>query len=155
VGVVVMAARDKDGDRIWAPTDRAMAPSQRSFARQMRKAPTEAERKLWRHLRHRLPLLGSHFRRQVQIGPYIADLVSHKLKLVIEIDGGQHALQPVKDEARTRRLQDDGYRVLRFWNNEVLLNVEGVLEEIRRAIATTPTPGPSPQGGGEKKESAK
>jgi very-short-patch-repair endonuclease len=97
----------------------------------MRKAPTEAERKLWWHLRHRLALNGSHFRRQVQIGPYIADFACHELKLVIEIDGGQHGAQTEKDEMRTRRLESEGYRVLRFWNNDVLANIDGVLAEIQ------------------------
>ena len=127
-----------------------MVPPQRAFARRMRKTPTEAERKLWWHLRHRLPLNGSHFRRQVQIGPYIADFACHELKLVIEIDGGQHGVRTTKDEARTRRLELEGYRVLRFWNNEVLANIDGVLAEIQSSITITPTPAPSPQGGGEK-----
>ena len=117
----------------------------------MRKTPTVAERKLWWHLRHRLSLDGSHFRRQVQIGPYIADFACHHLKLVIELDGGQHGSQTKKDDARTVRLESEGYRVLRFWNNDVLSNIEGVLTEIQNASATTPTPNPSPQGGGEKK----
>ncbi|MFZ0844741.1 MAG: DUF559 domain-containing protein [Pseudolabrys sp.] len=147
-----MIARDKDNDRTWARADRTMNPPQRSFARRMRKMPTEAERKLWWHLRHRLPLIGSHFRRQVQIGPYIADFLSHTLKLAIEIDGGQHGSQAAKDQTRTRRLEADGYRVMRFWNNDVLSNIEGVLTEIQHAVSTTPTPDPSPQGGGEKKE---
>ena len=117
VGVgVVMPTNDKNNDRIWALTDRTMAPRQRVFAHQMRKAPTEAERKLWWHLR-RLPLDGSHFRRQVQIGSYIADFACHRLKLVIEIDGSQHGSQVKKDAGRTRRLESEGYRVLRFWNN--------------------------------------
>ncbi|HEY7231246.1 MAG TPA: DUF559 domain-containing protein [Pseudolabrys sp.] len=85
--------RDTEVDRIWARIDRAMEPPQREFARQMRARPTEAERKLWWHLRHRLSLSGSHFRRQVQIGPYVADFVSHRLRLVIEVDGGQHGMQ--------------------------------------------------------------
>jgi very-short-patch-repair endonuclease len=149
-----MTVREKDRGRIWARTDRTNTPPQRSFARHMRKAPTQAERKLWWHLRHRLALTGSHFRRQVQIGPYIVDLVSHKLKLVIEIDGGQHGSQLANDATRTLRLETAGYLVLRFWNNEVLSNIEGVLDEIRRVAMTTPTPDPSPQGGGEKKESS-
>jgi very-short-patch-repair endonuclease len=128
-----------------------MAPPQRAFSRRMRKTPTASERKLWWHLRHRLPLDGSHFRRQVQIGSYIADFACHQLKLVIELDGGQHGSQTKKDDARTVRLESKGYRVLRFWNNDVLSNIEGVLTEIRNASATTPTPDPSPQGGGEKK----
>ena len=115
----------------------------------MRKIPTEAEKKLWWHLR-RLPVQGGHFRRQVQIGPYIADFVSHTSKLVIEIDGGQHNEHQSEDQVRSLRIQAEGYRVLRFWNNDVLANVEGVLIEILSAIAITPTPDPSPQGGGEK-----
>src|SRR5674476_752206 len=104
----MMIAQDNDYDRIWARADRTMTPPQHSFAREMRKSPTEAERKLWWHLRHRLPLIGSHFRRQVQIGQYIIDLLSHKLKLVIEIDGGQHGSQLAKDQTRTQRLGSDG-----------------------------------------------
>jgi len=145
-------ARKRDGDdRVWARTDRTMAPPQRAFARRMRKTPTEAERKLWWHLRHRLPFIDSHFRRQVQIGPYLADFACHQSKLVVEIDGGQHGAQTTKDEARTSRLNSEGYRVLRFWNNDVLSNIEGVLTEVQNAMTTTPTPDPSPQGGGEKK----
>ena len=143
-----MKARDGNG-RTWARADRAMAPSQRTFARQMRKAPTEAERKLWWHLRHRLALPATHFRRQVQIGPYIADFACHRSKIVVEIDGGQHGAQVPQDEARSQRLMANGYRVLRFWNNEVLTNIEGVLTVIQQAVTSTPTPNPSPQGGGE------
>jgi len=128
-----------------------MAPPQRAFARRMRREPTEAERKLWWHLRHRLPVAGSHFRTQVQIGPYLADFACHRSKLVVEIDGGQHAEATAQDAARTRRLEAEGYRVLRFWNNDVLSNIDGVLTEIHGALTTTPTPDPSPQGGGEKK----
>jgi very-short-patch-repair endonuclease len=117
----------------------------------MRKEPTEAEHKLWWHLRHRLPLGGTHFRRQVQIGPYIVDFACHHSKLVIEIDGGQHASEVIKDQKRTDRLQAEGYRVLRFWNNDVLSNIDGVLTAIHYALTTTPAPDPSPQGGGEKK----
>jgi len=139
---------DTEVDRIWARTDRAMEPPQRKFARQMRARPTEAERKLWWHLRHTLSLTGSHFRRQVQIGPYVADFVSHRLKLVIEVDGGQHAMQLVQDRARTQRLELDGYRVLRFWNNEVLSNIEGVLAEIQRVTQRPPPPTPPHKGEG-------
>jgi very-short-patch-repair endonuclease len=130
--------------------DRSKAPPQRIFARRMRAAPTEAERKLWWHLRHRLNLRGTHFRRQVQIGRYIADFANHQLNLIVEIDGGQHATQSA-DRSRTHFLQAEGYRVLRFWNGDVLSNIDGVLTEIQAAITTTPTPDPSPQGGGEKK----
>jgi very-short-patch-repair endonuclease len=124
-----------------------MDPPQRNFARRMRKQPTIAERKLWWHLRHRLPLIDTHFRRQVQIGPYIADFASHQAKLVIEIDGGQHGAQLSQDETRSLRLASDGYRVLRFWNNDVLSNIEGVLVEIQSAIASSPPPQPHPPTG--------
>ena len=115
----------------------------------MRKDPTDAEKQLWRHLCARLATPGTHFRRQVQIGPYIVDFVSHHLKLAIEVDGGQHA-ESKRDLARTRTLEDQGYRVLRFWNSDVLTNIDGVLEIIQSAITSTPTPDPSPQGGGGK-----
>ncbi len=145
-----MTSRDKDQERIWARTDRTKQPPQRSFARLMRKTPTESERKLWWHLRHRLPSESTHFRRQVQIGPYIADFACHRTKLVIEIDGGQHGSQTIEDETRSQRLKADGYRVLRFWNSDVMSNIDGVLTEIQNSMAITPTPDPSPQGGGEK-----
>jgi very-short-patch-repair endonuclease len=117
----------------------------------MRKTPTEAERKLWWHLRHRLPAPGTHFRRQVRLGRYIVDFASYKSRLVLEVDGGQHAERSDADAVRTRFIEAEGYRVLRFWNNDVLNNIDSVLEEIQHAITLTPTPGPSPQGGGEQK----
>jgi very-short-patch-repair endonuclease len=119
----------------------------------MRADPTEAEQKLLWHLRYRLGLEGSHFRRQVRFGHYIADFVSHGAKLVIEVDGGQHDEQSSADAERSKFIEAQGYRVVRFWNNDVLSNIDGVLEEIRRAITTTPTPNPSPQGGGEQRPS--
>ena len=140
-----------DEPRIWVKRDRTIVPPQRRLARTMRAAPTEAERKLWWHLRHRIPTLGTHFRRQVRIGPYIADFACHATRTVIEVDGGQHGGSTV-DEARTKVLAANGYRVLRYWNNDVLTNIDGVLEDILGAITTTPTPTPSPQGGGEHTE---
>jgi very-short-patch-repair endonuclease len=101
--------------------------------------PTEAERKLWWHLRHRIPTLGTHFRRQVRIGPYIADFACYATRTVIEVDGGHHGGSTV-DEARTKVLAANGYRVLRYWNNDVLTNIDGVLEDILSAITTTPPP---------------
>jgi very-short-patch-repair endonuclease len=114
----------------------------------MRSEPTEAERKLWWNLRHRLPRSGSHFRRQVHLGRYIVDFASHGLKLIIEVDGRQHAEQERRDAARTKFLESEGYRVLRFWNNEVLGNIDGVLEMIQSAILATPTPTPPHKGEG-------
>jgi len=114
----------------------------------MRRTPTEAEKRLWWHLRESFG--PAHFRRQVIVGGYIADFASHGAKLIIELDGGQHAEQVRQDTERTRVLNANGYRVVRFWNNDVLENIEGVLESIRIALTTsTPTPDPSPQGGGE------
>ena len=141
-------------ERIWAPLDRAQPrPALRTYAKRMRAEPTEAEQKLWWHLRHRLSLDGTHFRRQVRFGHYIADFVSHGAKLVIEVDGGQHNEQALADAARSRFIEAQGYRVLRFWNNDVLKNIDGVLEDIHRVVTTTPTPNPSPQGGGEQRPS--
>jgi very-short-patch-repair endonuclease len=127
----------------------AMNDRQRHLAQQMRAQPTDAERVLWQRLRHDIALAGSHFRRQVLIGPFIVDFASRKAKIVIELDGGQHNWQQQSDALRQHRIEAAGYRVLRFWNNDVLGNLEGVLNEIQRALP--PTPDPSPQGGGEKR----
>jgi len=143
-----MSARENE-PRIWAKRDRTVVPPRRRLARQMRAAPTEAERKLWWHLRHRLPVEATHFRRQVRLGRYIVDFASHRAHLVIEVDGGQHADRTAQDTERTRFIEAHGYRVLRYWNNDVLTNINGVLEDILSAITATPTPSPSPQGGGE------
>jgi very-short-patch-repair endonuclease len=130
-----------------------MADRQREFARRMRAQPTDAERLLWQRLRHDISLAGSHFRRQALVGPFIVDFASRKAKLVIELDGGQHDWQQASDALRTRQIEAAGYSILRFWNNDVLGNLEGVLREIQRALP--PTPDPSPQGGGEPRQRAK
>jgi very-short-patch-repair endonuclease len=134
--------------RVWALRDRGIVPVNRTRAHAMRSEPTKAERKLWWHLRHRLALPTSHFRRQVHLGRYIVDFASHGLKIVIEIDGGQHATQHKQDAMRTKFLESEGYRVLRFWNNEVLDNIDGVLEVIQSACLPTPTPAPPHKGEG-------
>jgi very-short-patch-repair endonuclease len=144
-----MARRPDRFERIWAQTDRTIVVPNRVRARAMRAVPTEAERKLWWHLRHRLRVSATHFRRQVRIGPYIVDFACHQAGLIVEVDGGQHGDAIAADSKRTRFLETEGYRVLRFWNNDVLRNMDGVLEIIQRAITSTPTPNPSPQGGGE------
>jgi very-short-patch-repair endonuclease len=100
-------------------------------ARELRRRMTDAERRLWRYLRRHF--LGVHFRRQVPIGPYIVDFASLQRRLVLEIDGGQH-LGSLDDEIRDRWLTARGYRVLRFWNHEVLKNTEGVLTAIASAL---------------------
>ncbi len=148
--MMVGNSKSDEEPRVWARRNRTIVSANEIFARAMRNDPTEAEKKLWWHLRHRMPVSKTHFRRQVRIGRYIADFASHRAKLVIEIDGGQHAEQAAADAERTKLLEAEGYRVVRFWNNEVLTNIDGVLEAIASALATTPTPDPSPQGGGER-----
>jgi very-short-patch-repair endonuclease len=101
-----------------------------SFSRTLRKRQTDAENLLWRHLRGK-QLEGLKFRRQHPIGKYIADFVCLEKQLVLEIDGGQHSLEKDKDNERDDWLMSEGYRILRFWNNEVLENLQGVLETIR------------------------
>jgi len=108
---------------------------------------TDAEQKLWRALRSRAS--GAKFRRQVPLGPFIVDFVCFEAKLVVELDGGQHADNP-RDAKRDRYFLDQGYRVLRFWNNDVLKNMEGVL--VRITEFADPSPGalrapPSPSRG--------
>ncbi|HEY0328946.1 MAG TPA: DUF559 domain-containing protein [Rhodopseudomonas sp.] len=110
-------------------------------ARSLRRNPTDAERKLWQRLR-KIALGDLHFRRQATIGPYFADFACHANRLVVEIDGGQHA-ESATDRVRTDYLKAQGYRVLRFWNNEVLENIDGVVETILSALSMTP-PAPSP-----------
>ncbi|MGA8611174.1 MAG: DUF559 domain-containing protein, partial [Xanthobacteraceae bacterium] len=132
--------------RTWARRDRGIKSPNEIRARAMRIEPTEAERKLWWNLRHRLALPASHFRRQVRLGHYIVDFASHGLKLVIELDGGQHAERTELDAKRTRFLEREGYRVLRFWNNDVMQNIDGVLEVIQSFILATPTPTPPHKG---------
>jgi len=101
-------------------------------AKHLRANMTDAEHLLWSKLR-RKQMNGRHFRHQVSIGHYIADFACLEIKLIIEADGGQHNIDKAKDEQRTRWLESRGYRVLRFWNNDVLQNLEGVLEAIRLA----------------------
>jgi very-short-patch-repair endonuclease len=102
-------------------------------ARNLRKRQTRAEHFLWRQLRAR-QLREVKFRRQVPVGYYIVDFVSFEKKIIIELDGGQHAETAARDAARDAWLQSRGYKVLRFWDNEVFQNLEGVLEIIRRNI---------------------
>ena len=102
-------------------------------ARRLRNAPTDAERHLWYHLRHR-ELAGHRFRRQMPVGGYIVDFACPAARLVLELDGGQHLQQRDYDMQRTRRLQALGWRVLRYWNDDVLLRTEAVLEDILRAL---------------------
>jgi adenine-specific DNA-methyltransferase len=102
-------------------------------ARALRSRPTDAEKFLWKHLRLR-QLDGYKFRRQRPVGPYIVDFVCLEKKLVIEVDGGQHAENQVADCRRDAWLRSQGYEVLRFWNDEVLKKIDGVSEVIFQAL---------------------
>jgi len=106
-----------------------------SSARGLRRQQTEPERILWNKLRS-LQLDGFKFRRQHPIGEYIVDFINLERKLILEIDGGHHNEEQIqeKDEKRTKWLEGEGYRVLRFWNNDVLTNTEGVFLSIIEAL---------------------
>ena len=107
-------------------------------ARELRREPTDAERALWRHLRRR-QINGHKFRRQQAIGRFIVDFVCLEKRLVVEVDGGQHSEGQARyDDRRTSWLRSEGYRVLRFWNGDVLREPEGVFEVIRRALGEPP-----------------
>ncbi len=123
--------------------------SPRDYARGLRRRQTDAERRLWARLRDRR-LLGVRFARQVPIGPYIVDFCCREQRLIVELDGGQHATRADYDAGRTAFLEGLGYRVLRFWDNEALRNTDGVLQRIPQALSsaqTRPSPRPSPQRG--------
>jgi adenine specific DNA methylase Mod/very-short-patch-repair endonuclease len=119
----------------------------KQFAREMRHAPTDAEQRLWYFLRDRR-LGGYKFRRQHPVGNYIADFACIEGRLIVELDGGQHAelFQQEKDEAKTAFFTERGFRVLRFWNHQVLNDTQAVLEEILRVLEESPHPNPLPKG---------
>ncbi len=103
-----------------------------AIAKKLRNNSTDTEKYLWKYLRER-QFEGFKFRRQHSIGKYIADFINLKRKIIIEVDGGQH-LENKKDKLRDKWLEEQGYEVLRFWDNEVLTNIEGVLESIRKKL---------------------
>ena len=118
----------------------------RQFAKHLRRTMTDAEHRLWRHLRaHRLD--GEKFRRQQPIGPYIVDFVHFGARVIVEADGSQH-VESSTDPDRDAWLTEQGFVVLRFWNDEILLQTDAVLESIWQALrarALSP-PAPLPQG---------
>ena len=112
-------------------------------AKRLRSNQTDAEQRLWYHLRaHRF--MGLKFKRQKPLGRYVVDFICHERRLIIEVDGGQHAAQTEHDHQRDTWLRERGYSVLRFWNHEVMQQLDGVLERIRLAALS---PGPSPARG--------
>jgi very-short-patch-repair endonuclease len=113
-----------------------------AHSRELRRNPTEAEVRLWRRLSAR-QVEGVRFNRQFPIGPFICDFVSRAEKLVVEVDGGQHASRGEADARRTAYLKAQGYRVLRFWNNDVLENTYGVVEALAGILRDRPSPSPS------------
>jgi very-short-patch-repair endonuclease len=120
----------------------------RARARTLRQNMTEAERRVWQVLRSH-QMKGYKFRRQVPIGRYIADFVCHEARLIVEIDGGQHDRLSPREAERSGFLQNEGYRILRFWNNEVLADLDAVHETIADELGRiTPTQPLPHQGGG-------
>ncbi len=112
------------------------------LARRLRKNSTPAERRLWRYLRSR-SLGGFKFVRQQPLGPYVVDFICREKRLVVEVDGGQHA-ENERDARRDEWLLKHRYRILRFWNNEVLGNIEGVWDTIFAAASAAAPPHPDP-----------
>jgi very-short-patch-repair endonuclease len=124
-------------------------------AQELRNNPTDAERRLWSRLRMR-QLGGFKFSRQMGVGPFVCDFLCRERGLVVELDGGQHADQVMKDARRTSFLEREGLVVLRLWNNDVLQNTDGVLEAILAKLEELPakfTPPPLPLAGGEEPRS--
>jgi very-short-patch-repair endonuclease len=124
-----------------------------SLSRSLRKRPTDAERLLWKYLRTK-QIEGLKFRRQEPIGNYIVDFVCYERAVIVEVDGGQHSAEI--DADRDTWLSTQGFKVLRFWNHDVLLNIEGVSEMIRetclsRSSLKSPSPQSSPTGGEDEK----
>ncbi len=114
-------------------THRRTTPKVFTNSKQLRRTQTEAETRLWTFLRaHRADDV--HFRRQHAIGPYITDFCAPRQKLIIEVDGSQHLDQQEYDAERSAFLEAKGYRVLRFWNGDVMNNIEGVMAEILRVV---------------------
>ena len=142
------------GEGVFQRQGCPMITTNKDLARAMRHELTWAEKALWRELRNRR-LVGLKFRRQQPLGSYILDFYCPDLKLVVELDGGQHDFPEARDYdlARTKFLEDEGLKVLRFWNSQVRENLPWVLELIRREAVrlNAPHPSPLPQGAREQK----
>jgi len=136
------------GERIKVRGVAALKTLNKPLVKALRRHPTEAEKKLWRHLRNR-QISGAKFRGQQPFGPYILDFYCAESKLAIELDGGQHGMtkHTRQDEQRDEYLKQEGVTVLRFWNNQIFEEVEGVLDMIYATLESrTPHPNPLPQG---------
>ncbi|MFT4251172.1 MAG: endonuclease domain-containing protein [Caulobacter sp.] len=136
-----------------ARTPGALHTSERAdrSARRMRREPTLAEKLFWKVLK-KAEIPGSHFRRQASFGPYIVDFVCHHHRLIVEVDGGIHALETVaaRDAERQAWLEARGYVVIRIPNELAIYDPQSAVQRVLSIIgADTPTPNPSPQGGGE------
>lgn len=117
----------------WSQSpERSASPAARRNARALRRRMTDAEKRLWWHLRHAIALQGTHFRRQVALGSYVVDFCSHKARLVVEVDGGGHSRDDriAADAARDAALVAQGYAVLRFTNSDVTRTIEQVLDTV-------------------------
>ena len=129
------AAQPRKGEDVKAY---GTAPTGASLrARQLRRGSPEVERQLVRALREKLP--ACKWRHQMPVGPYIVDIACFAERLIIELDGGQHAEAAQYDAARTKYVEAEGYRVLRFWNNDVVENIEGVIAAIAEALSSSPS----------------
>jgi very-short-patch-repair endonuclease len=121
-----------------------VSKQKRALAKSLRRRPTDAERTLWRLLRSRR-FIDAKFRRQVPIGPWVVDFASFERRLIVEADGGRH------NESRTDARRDDdlaarGFQIIRYWNNDILVRRESVLEHLATVIASSPSPGFAPNG---------
>jgi very-short-patch-repair endonuclease len=119
------------------------------FAKHLRKKSTDTESVLWKQLRAKR-FEGLKWRRQEPIGKYIVDFVCYEKRIIVECDGSQHLVQKDKDSIRDEWLRDRGYKILRFWDNEVLQNLDIVLETIWKVSSDHPPPHPLPSNGGGK-----
>ena len=130
-----------EGEKNEGPRTVAKKQNHTHLAKDLRKRSTDVERLVWSHLRAR-QCQGFKFRRQHPIGPYIVDFVCLEKRVVIELDGGHHALpaEALKDRQRDAWLEKEGYAVLHFWDNEVLMNINGVLEVVRERLIRSPSP---------------
>ncbi|MFZ2054759.1 MAG: DUF559 domain-containing protein [Candidatus Aminicenantales bacterium] len=111
----------------------------KDFARSLGKESTNVEKLLWRQLRAKR-LLGLKFRRQEPIGKYIVDFVCYEKKIIIELDGGQHSEYEEKDQKRDEWFRSEGFKILRFWNNDVISQTEEILEIIAKKCLESPSP---------------